>query len=515
MEAIIEIFQKRPNPQVRKDIALYLGDKPKTNTEEIEVTSNESQNTLLHNQIIDLRNEEPRIDYQKFRSNIQTGVKLNKSNNEQDNTKINKESFQEIQNVVEDKTEKRKYVRRTKKIDLNKRPKTEVVNVSLDRSIKMKLPNKDDMIIMKRPSYYMNNRQIFTQFINQIFAKYRDDLNKLENNFTCDSIDENEEFKLLLHQKIVRDYLNIYTPYRGLLLYHGLGSGKTCSSIAIAEAFTGLSSVALGEGITKGQQVVVLVPASLRTNFYEELKKCGNPIFKKNQYWKFISIVQNNNVNVELKNQLSNALHLPVSFIEKYNGAFMVDTNQKNNYEQLNGEEKRLLDKQIDAMIDQKYMVINYNGLRKARLLEMTNNLKDNIFDNKVVIIDEAHNFISRIVNKVNKERANAKPTHISTQLYDLLMSATNTRIVMLTGTPIINYPNEIGICFNILRGYIKSWRLSYDQKENTKQVNYDLVSSIMKRFKSLDYLEVTNNEIIFSRNPYGFENEFYNDKYQ
>ena len=236
-------------------------------------------------------------------------------------------------------------------------------------------------------------------------------------------------------------------------------------------------------------------------------------IFKKS-ILEIYFIVQNNNVNVELKNQLSNALHLPVSFIEKYNGAFMVDTNQKSNYEQLNGEEKRLLDKQIDAMIDQKYIVINYNGLRKARL-GMTNNLKDNIFDNKVVIIDEAHNFISRIVNKVNKERANAKPTHISTQLYDLLMSATNTRIVMLTGTPIINYPNEIGICFNILRGYIKSWRLSYDQKENTKQVNYDLVSSIMKRFKSLDYLEVTNNEIIFSRNPYGFENEFYNDKYQ
>ena len=29
--------------------------------------------------------------------------------------------------------------------------------------------------------------------------------------------------------------MNLYTPYRGLLLYHGLGSGKTCTSIAIAE----------------------------------------------------------------------------------------------------------------------------------------------------------------------------------------------------------------------------------------------------------------------------------------
>ena len=34
-----------------------------------------------------------------------------------------------------------------------------------------------------------------------------------------------------------RDYINLYTPYRGLLLYHGLGAGKTCGSIGIAEGF--------------------------------------------------------------------------------------------------------------------------------------------------------------------------------------------------------------------------------------------------------------------------------------
>ena len=30
---------------------------------------------------------------------------------------------------------------------------------------------------------------------------------------------------------------------------------------------------------------------------------------------------------------------------------------------------------------------------------------QSNYFDNKVVIIDEAHNFVSRIVNKIGKER--------------------------------------------------------------------------------------------------------------
>ena len=63
--------------------------------------------------------------------------------------------------------------------------------------------------------------------------------------------DKDEDFRLLTHQKIVRDYINLYTPYRGLLLYHGLGSGKTCSSIAIAE------------GIKSSRTVMVMTPASL------------------------------------------------------------------------------------------------------------------------------------------------------------------------------------------------------------------------------------------------------------
>ena len=35
----------------------------------------------------------------------------------------------------------------------------------------------------------------------------------------------------------------------------------------------------------------------------------------------------------------------------------------------------------------------------------MSQNYTINPFDNKVVIIDEAHNFISRIVNRIEKER--------------------------------------------------------------------------------------------------------------
>ena len=45
----------------------------------------------------------------------------------------------------------------------------------------------------------------------------------------------NSEFTLMPHQMFVRNFLSQQTPYNSLLLYHGLGSGKTCSAIGIAE----------------------------------------------------------------------------------------------------------------------------------------------------------------------------------------------------------------------------------------------------------------------------------------
>ena len=43
------------------------------------------------------------------------------------------------------------------------------------------------------------------------------------------------DFELMPHQLFVKNFLSFQTPYNSLLLYHGLGSGKTCSSIGIAE----------------------------------------------------------------------------------------------------------------------------------------------------------------------------------------------------------------------------------------------------------------------------------------
>jgi len=347
--------------------------------------------------------------------------------------------------------------------------------------------DKDKQIVIGASSYYLSNRKIFIDFMSSLFDKYKKEIGlEALKEASCT---RSEDFSLMTHQKIVKDYLSLYTPYRGLLLYHGLGSGKTCTSIAIAE------------GLKTRNQIIVMTPASLRTNYIEELKKCGDSLYRKNQFWEFINTAKNE----DLIKQLSLILSLSVEFIKRNGGAWLINVKKPANFETFTSQQKDSIDKQLDEMIRYKYQFISYNGLRKTHLTKLTEGATINPFDNKVVIIDEAHNFVSRIVNKLGKK----KEASVFMQLYEYLMNAQNLRIVLLTGTPIINYPNELGILFNILRGKIKTWhfKLSVDE---TKKVNQGYLQELFKKNGNLmDYLEYkpTSNTLTITRNPLGFIN--------
>ena len=125
---------------------------------------------------------------------------------------------------------------------------------------------------------------------------------------------------------------------------------------------------------------------------------------------------------------------------------------------------------------------------------------------------------ISRIVNKINKiskfsEKkrgpGSTLPNLLALQLYEFLLRAENCRVVLLTGTPIINYPNEIAILFNILRGYIKTWSFSLNSDANRK-ISKDDLQEIFAKEKVLDYYEYvpSSKTLTITRNPFGFENK-------
>jgi hypothetical protein len=408
-----------------------------------------------------------------------------------------------------------------------------MVNISAykigDTIVATRLPPPRPLPQIQASEFYMNNRAKFIQYINALFRPYREELTSGESDITCESLyggDDSESVALLTHQKIVRDYLNIYSPYRGLLLFHGLGSGKTCSSIAIAE------------GLKTFKRIIVMTPASLRMNYIEEMKsKCGDLMYKKNQYWEFIE----SRGNPELTHVLSQILMFPDDkFVRANGGAWMVNVTKPSNYEtELTPSQRVRVDRQIDEMINTKYDFINYNGLRAEKLKSMTDGYTRNPFDNSVIIIDEAHNFVSRIVNKLKR------PSSMAYRLYHFLLSAQNAKVVLLTGTPIINYPNEIAVLFNILRGNIDNWvftigdsgagagagasgRLSLDTFKSifglegssaiprrgkgaggiTSKESSSFAKGIGLSFDYMDY-NTRTKKLMITRNPFGFVRDY------
>jgi hypothetical protein len=216
---------------------------------------------------------------------------------------------------------------------------------------------------------------------------------------------------------------------------------------------------------------------------------------------------------------LTTVLNLPEEYVRRQKGAWFVNVKKSANYNNLTTDQKKSLEDQLDEMIRAKYTFINYNGLRMKRLEELTNGFTKNLFDHCTVIVDEAHNLISRIVNKVKKEKPIEEskrgekervPKNLAVKLYEYLMSAQDARIVLLSGTPIINYPNEFVILFNILRGYIKTWEFPL-QIKTTKKIDRDTLRQFLFGEKSLDYLDYSPSSKILTitRNPFGFQDKY------
>jgi superfamily II DNA or RNA helicase len=82
------------------------------------------------------------------------------------------------------------------------------------------------------------------------------------------------------HQQKVLDYFKKNEP-RGILLFHGLGSGKTITSLGITNLYK--------------NNVVCIVPASMRTQWVKEIKKMGLSEKKYNimSYEGFATLIEN------------------------------------------------------------------------------------------------------------------------------------------------------------------------------------------------------------------------------
>ena len=74
----------------------------------------------------------------------------------------------------------------------------------------------------------------------------------------CSSAAAEKVFELTPVQRLVSRFMHPLTPYMGLLLFHGVGVGKTCSAVTIAEQCLEAAPTS---------KVIVLVPQALKENF--------------------------------------------------------------------------------------------------------------------------------------------------------------------------------------------------------------------------------------------------------
>ena len=76
----------------------------------------------------------------------------------------------------------------------------------------------------------------------------------------------NSDFELSTNQMFVRNFLSFQTPYNSLLLYHGLGTGKTCSAITVAEEMRNyLNQLGIN------QRILIVASPNVQENFKLQL----------------------------------------------------------------------------------------------------------------------------------------------------------------------------------------------------------------------------------------------------
>jgi superfamily II DNA or RNA helicase len=101
--------------------------------------------------------------------------------------------------------------------------------------------------------------------------------------------DKDHIFSPAPHQQKVVDYF-LDSPYKGLLLYHKLGSGKSCTSILVADTMLAMGRV---------KRVFVLTPGSLRKNWVSEYcRVCGD--LDRRLFDNYVFITYNYNIHENL-----------------------------------------------------------------------------------------------------------------------------------------------------------------------------------------------------------------------
>ena len=242
----------------------------------------------------------------------------------------------------------------------------------------------------------------------------------------CTSTKADAIFELTPVQRLVSRFMHPLTPYLGLLLFHGVGVGKTCSAVTIAEQFLEVST----------NKVIVLVPQAIQENF----KKT---VFDSTKLkWSGSSWSTNQCTGVSYLERLGLLTNKDLKAV-----AFAVEADRRKRY-MVTGYQafanwiQRSLANHVPAGLE-----------GEARLLA-ENEVLRKLFSDHLIIVDEAHNLrdVTDDESVVAAEAGeNAGGKALNPFLKRIVLNAEGLRLVFMTATPMYNSAPEILRLLNFL----------------------------------------------------------------
>jgi hypothetical protein len=294
-------------------------------------------------------------------------------------------------------------------------------------------------------------------FYKDIYSKKEFNKTKVSADFlkkTIEEVCDPEQFNLQSHQEFLRNYISSETHYNGLLVFHGVGTGKTCGAIQIAEG--------LKETVRKlGKKIFIIAKKQVRPNFWKELYSMKR---------------EKEEVIPGSKQCTGLTYYIPKS-------------EEKD-------EARR--ERKIKSKIKQYYEFFGIQSF--ANFVDFTvkkeyKNVAD-YFSDSVIIVDEAHGLTGEAKLKTQSKKKKSgtgasKQKKVSergilTVLHEILGESTGIKVVLLTATPMKDNEMELVDLINLL--LINDKRPMVDKKKlfpSENNIDEQYLGEIVKGYVS------------------------------
>ena len=239
-----------------------------------------------------------------------------------------------------------------------------------------------------------------------------------KNSFNIEELQKrcsSNEFTLGNHQQLLQSFIHRNTPYRGLLIFHGVGVGKTCTAINISNSFRDIYT-------SKHKKIICLVSGNIqpgwKNTIYDHTKgdnQCTGDTYH--------DIIQNmSKKTYQRQTGVGNKVNKMIKQYYEFYG-----------YREFSGK--------IDRMIQTR---IGDRNLTPKEKKEKEKEVIDEYFSNRLLIIDEVHN-----MRDDKDTEQHSKQTLVNIE--KIIKYSKNMRLILLSATPLFNEPNEIRWMLNML----------------------------------------------------------------